>query len=330
MIDTHSHIYEPEFNADREDVVQRARQAGVEHILLPNINADSIVTSWTAEDWDGMVKYVADASFSDRQVILEILESDLPQKERLHIIRTQYPEAYRQLVNDCLPYLRYVDATFRYTVTPAPVIAPHAPTVPVAAPQRPAPSGFAAGIAPTPYTPWFALKTNLLFDIALALNLEVEVPIGRQNRWSVMYEQWFPWYVWRHNSNAYEILVCGLEGRYWLGQCRDAVPTLSGGFLGLYGALGKSDIEWKSTGDQMEFQSVGFSVGYSWPLSKHWNLEASASVGLLWGKRHHYNGRFGDTHLIWSYDTNDTYFGPTKAKVSLVWLLGPKKKGGAR
>lgn len=42
MIDTHSHIYEPEFDADREDVVQRARQAGVEYILLPNINASSI------------------------------------------------------------------------------------------------------------------------------------------------------------------------------------------------------------------------------------------------------------------------------------------------
>ena len=42
MIDTHSHIYEPEFDADREEVVQRARQAGVEHILLPNINAGSI------------------------------------------------------------------------------------------------------------------------------------------------------------------------------------------------------------------------------------------------------------------------------------------------
>lgn len=42
MIDTHSHIYEPEFDADREEVVQRARQAGVEYILLPNINAGSI------------------------------------------------------------------------------------------------------------------------------------------------------------------------------------------------------------------------------------------------------------------------------------------------
>ena len=42
MIDTHSHIYEPEFNADREDVIMRARQAGVDYILLPNINAGSI------------------------------------------------------------------------------------------------------------------------------------------------------------------------------------------------------------------------------------------------------------------------------------------------
>lgn len=43
MIDTHSHIYEPEFDTDREDVIRRAREAGVEQILLPNINAQSIV-----------------------------------------------------------------------------------------------------------------------------------------------------------------------------------------------------------------------------------------------------------------------------------------------
>lgn len=42
MIDTHSHIYEPPFKADRDEVIQRARQAGVECILLPNINAASI------------------------------------------------------------------------------------------------------------------------------------------------------------------------------------------------------------------------------------------------------------------------------------------------
>ncbi|MCF0199392.1 MAG: TatD family hydrolase [Bacteroidaceae bacterium] len=42
VIDTHSHLYEPEFDADRDDAIERARQAGVEHLLLPNINRESI------------------------------------------------------------------------------------------------------------------------------------------------------------------------------------------------------------------------------------------------------------------------------------------------
>jgi len=41
LIDTHSHIYEPEFDADRDDVVRRAVEAGVRRILLPAIDAAS-------------------------------------------------------------------------------------------------------------------------------------------------------------------------------------------------------------------------------------------------------------------------------------------------
>ncbi|MCG9658558.1 TatD family hydrolase [Vibrio mediterranei] len=42
MIDTHAHIYATEFDNDRDEVVQRARAAGIEHILLPNIDLESI------------------------------------------------------------------------------------------------------------------------------------------------------------------------------------------------------------------------------------------------------------------------------------------------
>lgn len=42
MIDTHAHIYATEFDNDRDEVVQRAMAAGIEHILLPNIDLDSI------------------------------------------------------------------------------------------------------------------------------------------------------------------------------------------------------------------------------------------------------------------------------------------------
>ena len=35
LIDTHSHIYAEEFDADRDEAIRRAREAGVERLLLP-------------------------------------------------------------------------------------------------------------------------------------------------------------------------------------------------------------------------------------------------------------------------------------------------------
>lgn len=42
MIDTHSHIYLPEFDTDREDVVKRAVQKGITHIILPNVDMGTV------------------------------------------------------------------------------------------------------------------------------------------------------------------------------------------------------------------------------------------------------------------------------------------------
>lgn len=41
LLDTHSHIYAEEFDADRDKVIQRARKAGVERLLLPAIDSES-------------------------------------------------------------------------------------------------------------------------------------------------------------------------------------------------------------------------------------------------------------------------------------------------
>lgn len=42
MIDTHAHIYLEHFQEDRNEVIQRALDAGVKRILLPNIDSTSI------------------------------------------------------------------------------------------------------------------------------------------------------------------------------------------------------------------------------------------------------------------------------------------------
>lgn len=42
ITDTHSHLYDEQFDADRDDVLERARAAGIGRIFLPNINAETI------------------------------------------------------------------------------------------------------------------------------------------------------------------------------------------------------------------------------------------------------------------------------------------------
>ncbi len=42
MIDTHTHLFSPKFDEDRDAVVQRALDAGVERMYLPNIDAASV------------------------------------------------------------------------------------------------------------------------------------------------------------------------------------------------------------------------------------------------------------------------------------------------
>lgn len=201
-----------------------------------------------------------------------------------------------------------------------------------------------------PAHPWLALKTNLLFDALLTPNVEIEAQLGRDSRWSIMIEDWFPWFLYRKNlhgqartehrlidkiyKNAYQLWAIGGELRYWFRpRCQQVRPWLTGTFAGVYVAGGKYDWEWDSNGDQGEFMSAGLSIGRSWPLSKHWNMELSGSVGAVWGPRRHYQGEYDDTHLIWKYNGNIFYVGPTKLKLSLVWLLPSLKryrKGGDR
>lgn len=42
IIDTHSHLFVEEFDVDRSEVMQRAHEVGVQHVLMPNIDLASV------------------------------------------------------------------------------------------------------------------------------------------------------------------------------------------------------------------------------------------------------------------------------------------------
>ena len=179
--------------------------------------------------------------------------------------------------------------------------------------------------------PLFAVKTNLLFDVAMMPNIEVELPIGK--RYSLNGELMFPWWLYDGDKYCLQILMGGLEGRYWLGK-RDNREVLTGHFLGLYAGGGKYDLQWDRNGYQGEFFiAAGISYGYAHKIARNLRLEYSLGIGLLRTNYEHYHTLDNYQTLLWQNNGRYTWLGPTKLKVSLVWLLTRKaklQKGGKR
>ena len=181
--------------------------------------------------------------------------------------------------------------------------------------------------------PWktiAAVKTNLLYDAVTALNFEVEVPIGR--RWSVMAEDIFPWWE-TGNKYCFQMWEIGLEGRYWLKPWDvNGTEKLRGLFGGIYAMSSKYDFQYdKSVNYQGEYWSAGITAGYSKPIGrkKRVNLEMSLSLGYLDSPYRHYMPTDDYSKLIRDpYNVGRVkYFGPTKAKISLVVPINvPRKK----
>lgn len=170
--------------------------------------------------------------------------------------------------------------------------------------------------------PSFAVKTNLLYDVLSSLNIEFEVPIGRN--WSVAASWAFPWFIYGGNKYCMELLDLNLEGRYWF-QNRDRM--LGGFFAGAYVRGGMYyDLQWLDNGVQGDyFFSTGLTGGYSLKLSEHLNMEFSLGIGYLVTEYDKYVMRDDYNILAFTEKGRTTWFGPTNAKVSLVWLIGQKR-----
>ena len=50
MIDTHAHIYDEQFDADKYEMLDRALHAGIEQIWMPNCNSESIPRMYALEE----------------------------------------------------------------------------------------------------------------------------------------------------------------------------------------------------------------------------------------------------------------------------------------
>ena len=188
---------------------------------------------------------------------------------------------------------------------------------------------------PADQTPAWAIKTNLALWGVVAPNVQVELPLGRSNRWSIEFEYFQPWFIWNRNSQASQCVNLGVEGRYWLGK-RQYHRYLDGWHIGLALAGGYYDWEWfPSDGYQGEYINTYFNIGYQLRFGEHWAVDFGIGLGAMGTQyRHYYGGSVypegreeeWDQHLIW-HDTG--YFlwpGPCHANISIVYLFNFKDK----
>ena len=162
-----------------------------------------------------------------------------------------------------------------------------------------------------------AFGTNALYDAALTPNFSVEVPIGRH--WSAGLNYTFPWYIWKGNSRAYEILHLDLFARYYFKPSR----ALTGWFAGINAGAGYYDIQPDGDGYQGEALIFSLEGGYSWQLSRHWSFNLSAAAGRMVTNYRKYNGVHSVyMHLVKQYEGTFTWFGPTRLNAGFTYLFG--------
>lgn len=170
-----------------------------------------------------------------------------------------------------------------------------------------------------------ALKTNIIYDLALMPSLEVEYMINE--RWSVNAEGEVAW--WKNNGKHkyYQIATLSPEVRYWF----KTKKRWHGHYVGLFGGGSWYDLENGRRGYKGEFWKAGLSYGYMFPIGRSLSFEAGLGLGFL---RTWYEEYLPiDGHYVYQQSSRTNWIGPVKLKFTLVWRLWDEnrsKRGGER
>ena len=174
---------------------------------------------------------------------------------------------------------------------------------------------------------YMSVKTNMLYDALAIPNIGVEFYLGKG--WSVSGNWMYGWWDKGSKHRYWRIYGGEIAVRKWIGR-KAAETPLRGHHIGLYGQLFTYDFEWGGTGymggipggtlwDSPNY-AVGVEYGYSLPIARRLNIDFTIGVGYWGGK--YYTYRPVDGHYVWEATRKRHWFGPTKAEISLTWMLG--------
>jgi len=156
-----------------------------------------------------------------------------------------------------------------------------------------------------------AVKSNLVYDLTATLNAGVEFAVAP--KWTVdVSANINQWTKWKH-------LMVQPEARYWLGN------AFSGTFVGAHLIAGLGNAGgfsmpiydgFKDNRSKGSFFGLGIGCGYAYNFNEKWGLEGELGLGYI---HFGYDKYDVDTDVLLAEDQSKSYFGPTKAAISLVY-----------
>lgn len=348
----------PEGSSKINKSLSERRAAAIRSYLEKRVSAGSYTFDVKSPgvDWEGLARLVEASDMPYREEVLNILYTTPEwifkggkivdgRQRQLGMLRGGIP--WRYMEKHFFPELRFsgvlvVLETEQVEIPTPEVVAPH-DTVIVEHRDTVEVVRHDTVVVPGPVVPsckpfYMALKTNLLYDVALVPNIGAEFYLGRG--WSVGGNWMYAWWKSDRRHNYWRLYGGELDIRKYFGR-RAAGKPLTGHHLGLYGQLFTYDFETGGTGymggkpggtlwEKMNY-AVGLEYGYSLPVARRLNLDFVIEVGYWGGEYHKYDPV--DGHYVWKETRQRHWFGPTKAEISLVWLIGRgnyNEKGGKR
>lgn len=161
-----------------------------------------------------------------------------------------------------------------------------------------------------------AVKSNLLHDLSASMNLGLEFKLKPKTTldFSVSYNPW----NYTDNKKMKHILVQP-ELRFW------TCESFFGHFFGLHAHYGYYNVGGigpftaiKNNRYEGWLAGAGLSYGYHWLLSNRWSLEATFGLGYVYTDYTKWECKQCGERIK---DSNKQYFGPTKAGVSIIYIL---------
>lgn len=311
-----------------------------------DIDVDKIHFFSEGENWSEFRKLVAsDSNLPDRAEVLALIDfhkNDVVKRKQL-LRKLNQGAAYKYMVHNVFPKLRRAEITIvretpnvsKETFDPVSsaselLVSKQEEALPKDQPDKSVGESvkeqtcevvMSKAEGPGKSKTVLAVKNNLLYDLVLAPNIEVEIPLGK--RWSLNTEYKCPWWLNSKHDFCYQLLSGGLEGRCWLGN-RQKRNRLTGHFIGLYAEGGIYDFQLRGDGYQGKYYgAAGVTYGYARQLARHFSLEFSLGIGYLTTEYKKYTPYEGD--IVWTNSGRYNFIGPTKAKISLVWLITTRR-----